>query len=165
MAIGWFICLMKEEATGSTLPVALRWCAISDLGSLYQAEGGRMHFTEVLGNHCIVKVKASEATLATIAATEGVTRIPLSRLDDSLSTLSNAQRTALRNKVLGMGYTASEVNAAFPDLKNATLGEVLRFCASRRLKPRWDAVNGVVVLDGAVQPCVAISDVDGEVTE
>lgn len=124
-----------------------------------------MHFTEVLGNHCLVKVRASATTLAAIAAAEGVTRIPISRLDDSLSTLSNAQRTALRNKVLGMGYTASEVNAAFPDLANATLGDVLRFCARRRRKPRWDAANGVVVLDGAVQQCVPISDVDGAVTE
>lgn len=165
MATAWFICLMKEKPTGKAFPVARRWCAISDMRSLFQADGGSMHFTEVLGNHCIVKVKASEATLATIANAEGVTRIPLSRLDDSLSTLTNAQRTALRNKVLGMGYTVSEIDAAFPNLAQATIGGVLRFCAGRRLKPRWDAVNGVVVLDGAVQPCVPISDVDGAVTE
>jgi hypothetical protein len=128
------------------------------------SQGGQWAETEVLGNYAIVKVRASDATLTTIAATEGFQRLPLTLLTESLSSLTGAQRTSIRNRLIAMGYTDTEINTALgANIGQRTLGQVLRFAASRRLKPRYDAMQDLIVLDGPVQTCRLIEDVDNEV--
>ena len=139
---------------------------MNDFTALIRADGGDWSESEVLGGYAVVKVRASAATLTIIAAEPGFQRIPRDLLDDSLSSLSTAQRRAIKDRLNAMGYTDAEISAALgnTNLNLVTLGQVLRFAASRRLKPRWDAVQLQIVLDGAFQACRAIDDVDVAVT-
>ena len=68
----------------------------------------------MLGQHALVKVVASAATLAQVAALPGVDRLPADRLDDPLSALTVAQRNALRDRITGLGYSVAELDAALP---------------------------------------------------
>ncbi len=160
MAIAWFLCPYKRDLV-ATKPV--RYCAMNDFTPLIAADGGRWSEIEILGDRAIVKVNASQSTLDTIAGAATFRRIPLAALDNPLSSLTGGQRTAIRNEILAAGYTLAEVNAAFPNLANNTLGQVLRFMATRRLKPRYDSGIDTIILDGTVQPCKSVDVVDGEV--
>jgi len=160
MAIGWFLCPYRRLAEPSR---AIRYCAMDEFTTTIRADGGDWREVEVLGNQAIVKVKASVLTLATIAGATEFRQIPLQRLDDSLSTLTAGQRTAIRDELLAAGYTLAEVQAALPDLSTVTLGDVLRFLATRRLKPRYDQGTDSIVLDGPVQACTDISTIDKSV--
>ena len=120
--------------------------------------------TEVLGQHAIVKVRASAAMLTSVGALAGVTRLPVDRLDDPLSSLTNPQKTALRNRVLALGYTAAEIDAALPNnLGTYTLRDVLGFIATRRRKVRYDAGTDTIIDDGPVQPVRPLGEVDAAV--
>lgn len=158
--IGWFVAPYKRLP--STVRIA-RYCAMDDFTALIQADGGDWREVEGLGNRCYVKVRASAATLSTINAAPGFTRIPLARLDDPLSSLTAGQRTAIRQRLLDAGYTLAAINAAIPNLAQATLRDVLRFAVSRRQKPRYDAATDTIVLDGADQPTGDIDRLDGVV--
>jgi hypothetical protein len=160
MAIGWFICSYRRR-----LPAALptRYCAMDDFTAQIRTDLGHWSETEILGDRAIVKVRAAITTLQTIAGTVGIRQLSLSLLNDPISSLSPAQRVALRGEALDAGYSAAEVNARFPDISIATLGEVLRFMASRRLKPRYDAATDTIVLDGVEQPCHSVDQIDAEV--
>jgi hypothetical protein len=163
MAIGWFLCQYKRS-TGSTIPV--RYCAIDEYSNLIKADGGAWSESEVLGNYAIVKVRATNEALTTIAAASGITRIPLTLLNDPMASLTQVQRTAIRNTIIDMGYTAEEITAALgTDLSPATLGDLLRFTARRRLKPRYEAATDTIFLDGETQPCRPIDDIDIAVKE
>lgn len=160
MAIGWFIAPYKRRSDPDRV---FRYCAMDDFTTQILADGGAWAETEVLGNCAVVKVNASTATLSTIAGTQGFQRIPLQRLDDPLSSLTNAQRNAIRNRILAMGYTSAEINASLPNLANVTLRQVLHFVTTRRLKPRYDPGTDAIVLDGAEQPVRQVESVDAEV--
>ena len=160
MAIAWFICPFKRRV-GARMPT--RYCAMDDFTVAINLDGGRWSETEVLGDRAIVKVNASAATLTLIANTATYRRIPLAALNDPLSSLTNAQRNAIRNEVLDAGYTVAEVNARFPNLANNTLGDVLRFMATRRLRPRYDSGTDTIVCDGAIQQCRSVDEVNEEV--
>lgn len=161
MSYAWFICTYKRR---KNTPRPIRYCAMDDFTKQINDDGGDWAETEVLGNYAIVKVRASDATLDTIANTSGFFRLPLNFLDASLSSLTGTQRTNIKDRLLAMGYTADDVTTALgSNLSTRTLGEVLRFAASRRLKPRYDAVSDQIVLDGEVQACKPIDDVDREV--
>jgi hypothetical protein len=157
--IGWYIVPYKRRLD-QALPV--RCPAINDYTAEICGAGGSWAETEVLGDRCLVKVRASAEVLAML---DGVyKRLPKERLDDALSDLSTAAKQKLKNEILGMGYSVGEVQAAFPgDLGDYCLGDVLHFMASRRLKPRYDAGAGEIILDGAVQVCRPVESVDGEV--
>ena len=136
-----------------------RYCQMDDFTSQITADGGTWSEVEVLGNHAIVKVRASAATHVLIDAQ--FQRIPVSRLDDPLNTLTTNQLLALRNKVVALGYSLPEINAALgSDLSLITLGQLLRFIASRRLKPRYDAGTDKIMLDGPVQVCESVDALD-----
>lgn len=159
MAIAWFLCPYKRSPRTDK---PARYCAMDDFTSLIEADGGRWSESEILGDRAIVKVNALPATLTTIAETATFRRIPLAALDDSLSTLTNPQRNAIKNEILDAGYTVAEVNARFPNLANVTLQEVLVFMATRRLKPRYDSGTDTIILDGPIQVCKSIDVVDSE---
>lgn len=162
MTVSWFICPYKQIA-GTKVPI--RYCAMDDFTALIVADGGAWAESEVLGGWAIVKVRASDATLSTINAATGFLRVPNNlRLSDLLSSLSGAQLTAINNRLLAMGYTQTEINNALGgNLSTVTLGQVLRFAATRRRKPRYDSATGTIILDGDIQPCWPVDNVDGEV--
>ena len=165
LAIAWFICGYK---TKSNRP-KMRYCAMDDFTRLIFSEGGSWSESEVLGGYAIVKVKASVTTLATIADTPGYHRIEGHwALNDTLNNLTVSQITMLTNKILAMGYTQSEIDTAMgttpASWQQKTLAQLLQFISQRRLKPRWDAENKRIVLDGTQQSCKPVVDVDIEVT-
>lgn len=161
MAIGWFIADYKRRL-GIDSPT--RYCAMDDYTVLIRADGGIWHESEVLGNRAIVKVRAAPSTLTTIAADANIRRLPKDALNISLSDLTTPQKNAIRNELLDAGYTAQELTARFgADLGAFTLGDVLRFMASRRLKPRYDKPTDTIILDGAIQPVRPIDDIDARV--
>ena len=161
MAVGWFIAPYARVLENRPHPS--RYCVMDDYTAQIRTDGGAWAETEVLGDRAIVKVRASDATLTTIAADVRIRRIPLNALDNPLSSLTVNQRTAIRNELLDAGYTVAEVNARFPNLANNTLREALTFLATRRRKPRYDSGTDAIILDGAVQSCRSVESVDASV--
>lgn len=128
------------------------------------ADGGGWAESEVLGQAAVVKVRAAAATLNQIAGEEGFLRVPVARLDDPLSSLTAAQKTAVRNRVVALGYTAGEVTSRFPgDLGDYTLRDLLGFVASRRRRVRYDEATDTVIADGEVVAPRPVDDVDAAV--
>ena len=168
MAVAWFVCgyVRRVDAEGAPIVPPERYCAMDDYTDIIAADGGAWSETEVLGGYALVKVRATEDTLTIIAGVTGILRIPrVWDLSTTLATLSTAQRTAIRNKILAMGYTEAEITAALgTNIAQRTLGQVLRFAAQRRLKPRWDVANDLIVLDGAYESCRSVDSVDAEVS-
>lgn len=162
MPVAWYLCpytAVTHRRTGD-----FRYCAMQDFNAQIMADGGAWAEAEVLGGCAIVKVRASSATLTAINAGVGFTRLPKDALDDPLSDLTNPQKIALRDKVISLGYTLEEITARFGnDLSQYTLRQVLRFVASRRLRPRYDAVQQAVVLDGVEETPLDLDVVDNAV--
>lgn len=163
MTIAWFIAPYKHD------PLNIhpgRYCSMNDYIDLIVADGGAWAGTEVLGNVDLVKVRASDATLATIAADVNIMRIPSHwKLSDTLGDLTAGQKNAILNKAQALGYSLAEIQTRFPaDLGTYTLGDVLRFIATRRLRDRYDADTDTIICDGIEQPVTPIWDVDGRVT-
>jgi len=162
MAIAWFIVSYKRRDVRGRPG---RYCAMDDFTEQIVAEAGAWAETEVLGNAALVKVRASSTLLDKIASVEGFKRIPIhSKLSESLADLSAAQKTAIRNKIVALGYSESEVGTSLGENIGAkTLGDLLRFIAQRRLKPRYDDKTGAIVCDGIAAPTRSIESVDAEV--
>ena len=160
MAIGWFLVPYKIDSNDP----GLRYCAMDDFTTQIHADGGGWSEAECLGNHAVVKVSAFTPTLDTIASEPGFIRVPMALLDNTLSELTQAQRTAIRNKVEALGYSATEIQEKLGvNLANVTLKQVLRFVLTRRLKPRWDGASGEIIIDGPIQVCKTIEKLDSEV--
>ena len=163
MAIAWFICTYKRDPSPGP---PTRYPAIVDYDDAISASGGAWAETEVLGNYALVKVRAAQGVLDSINSAPGYLRIPLRLLDDSLSRLTAQQRTAIKARLNAMGYDDSEILSALGNnLAQRTLGDVLRFAASRRRKPRYDVIQDIIVLDGAVQVCRPVADINREITD
>jgi len=162
MPIAWYICPYKRRNPGQTPPV--RYCAMDDFTTLIETDGGRWAESECLGNHAVVKVRAAAATLATINAEPGFTRLPKDALDDPLSSLTNAQKTALRNLITGLGYSLAELQDVFgSDIGQHTVRGVLAFICQRRLKPRYDVATDSIILDGPVQLPRSLESIEADV--
>ncbi len=165
--IGWYIVPFEintdEGAPGYPLR-STRRIAMCGYNQLIWGVGGRWHGIEVFGNRAIVKVKAPQVVLDTL---NGVfKRIPKNRLDDSLSDLPNGVKTALKNEILDMGYSLSEIVASFGnDLGQYTLRDVLQFIRKRRSIPRYDEVADEVVFDSGTRNCQPLEDVDERIQE
>ena len=164
MEIGWFLVPYKRRL-GTRRPT--RYCAMDDFTTLIVADGGAWTEAECLGNHAVVKVRASAAVLTTIEADVSFQRLPTTALQTVLRDLTVGQRAALQTKVLALGYTQAEMDAQLgtgATLGNRTVADVLRFVLQRRLKPRHDVVTDTIVLDGLVETCTSLDTVDGGVT-
>lgn len=110
-----------------------RVCSADRYTPQVHAEGGEWREVEILGNRCIFKLRSSAAVIAIYAADNDFRRLPKNSLDTLLSDLTNPQKTALRNFVLGLGYTSKEINQALPNnLGTYTLRDVVRFIIKRR---------------------------------
>jgi hypothetical protein len=163
MPVGWFLVPYKRRPDVFRV---VRYVAIDDLTPAIIADGGVWSEVEVLGQHAIVKVRAASGTLQDVANLAGVQRIPVARLDDSLSSLTNQQKTAIRNKVTSLGYSIAELQDRFPnDLGSYTLRELLLFIASRRRKVRYDVQADAIIDDGDVQPVRPLDDADSDVAD
>lgn len=159
MPVAWFIAPYKRRPDRER---PTRYCAMDDFTADILAAGGAWTETEVLGDRAIVKVRASVAVLTTLAGV--FRRLPKDALGTPLSDLTNGQKTALRNELTDAGYSLAELQARFgSDLGAHTLGDVLRFMASRRRKPRYDADTDTIVCDGVVENCRSPDHVDAEV--
>jgi hypothetical protein len=166
MAIAWFVCQYKLRP--ETRPI--RYCAMDDYTPAILADNGAWTESEVLGGYAVVKVRAAAATLTTIAGTAGYYRIPaFTRLADALATLTAAQRTAIQTRILAMGYTQAEIDTALGNTlalwRQKNLRTLLIFMAQRRLTPRWDSIQGQIVLDGELRDCRSIDLVDAEIAD
>jgi len=160
--VGWFIAPYVRDP--STLPRIRRYVVVDELTATIRADGGDWSETEVLGQVAIVKVRASAGTLSQVAALPGVTRLPVDRLDDPLSTLTAGQKTALRTRVQALGYTLPEIAGRFPnDIGTYTLRQLLHFIASRRRKVRYDQATDAIIDDGVIFTPRAVAEVDAAV--
>ena len=163
MPIGWFIIPYKRRIEDDN---PARYPEIDDYTVDIKAAGGQWSETEVLGNYCIVKVRASVGVLNAIAAVPGFKRLPKDRLDDPLSDLSVQVLKLIRDILEDMGYPLAEIKARFGnDLSIYTLRDVLKFATRRRLKPRYNAATDEIICDGIVQPVKPLETLDAEVTE
>jgi hypothetical protein len=162
MPVAWFICPYKRRIGA---PGPTRYCAMDDFTSQIVADGGDWSETEILGDAAIVKARASVGTLTIIAGTAGFQYIPLAILTSPLSSLTAGQRAAIVAKAQELGYSLAEIQARFPgaDLSTFTLGDVLRFLATRRLRPRYDVGTDTIICDGPSDPVRPVSDVDAAV--
>lgn len=142
MPVAWFIARYQHRLLRGGR-IAQRVNPVDAFTAQIGGDGGAWAECEALGQRAVVKVRASAGTITLIGQAPGVTRIPLGVLDDPLSTLTAGQRTNLRSLILDMGWTAADINARFPaGLASVTLGELLRFAASRRRAGRYDPTAG-----------------------
>lgn len=165
MAYGWFV-------TGFDIHPLFpnrRACMMNRYTPTIQADGGEWAESEVLGGSCLVKVRASDATLATIAAAAGFQRIPPRfTLATTLGDLTTAERNAILNRIIAMGYTAQELDAVMgsnlTQWRARTLRQLLNFICQRRLSPRFDETLRQIVLDGASVSCESPDSLDSKVS-
>ena len=159
MPIAWFIAPYKTKSTVSGL---YRYCAMDDFTQqIIYADGGNWSESEILGNVAVVKVKAAQTTLDTISSTVNFVKLPKVLLTESLSDLTPTQKTAILNKLTSLGYSVPEIkNALGDDIGSKTLADLLRFAATRRLKPHFNADQTQILVDGIEQRCRPIEDVD-----
>lgn len=164
MPTAWGIC-PYEVVTDSG--GQYRQCAAERYRAQILADNGALSYAEILGNHGLVKVRASTATLTAMNAEPGFVRIPKHwTLTDSLSDLTGPEKTALKNKLLALGYTLGELEAALSvDMGQRTLGDLLRFACSRWRRPLsiTDGVTIFELVDFPRRPR-SVESVDGEVT-
>lgn len=160
MPIAWFICPMKRRTPPPGWKL-LRYCAMNDFTPQINADGGSWAETEILNGWAVVKVKASDTTLSTIAGTTGFHRLPKNLLTASLSDLTTAQKNAIKNKLEDIGYSLTEIKDALGnDIGSKTLADVLKFAAKRRLLHRLDEATDTVIYDGSEQPVRTIESVE-----
>ncbi len=179
MAIGWFLVPYKRITPYTGPGFAGRYCAMLDFSADIKADGGAWRETEVLDTStppnggtagmALVKVRASAATLTTIGAADGNMRILAKvALTDTLSDLTSTQRNAILNRLQALGYTLAEISDALggnlANWRTRTFGQLLRFVARRRLKPRYDSGTDAVICDGVEVAPLPVDTVDAEVS-
>lgn len=159
MATAWYIADLVVPTVGPRAGMPnTRDCAVLAYADLIQQDGGRWGFVEVLGGRTVCRVRASVSTLQAIALDPHCRRIPADLLADPLSSLTAGRKSAIRQELLDMGYQLSELQASLgSDLGAVTLGQVLRFAATRRLRARWDGTS--VQWDGDALPCESVDAV------
>lgn len=168
MATGLFLTVYERANPGQSPPVRAPRIMRLFRTQIYadtsvSPSGGSMRFLEGLGHACICKVKDVAPTLLqTIAADPEVIRLPVTLLDDPLSSLTNAQKAVARDYLLARGFTLAEIQARFTtgNLGDYTVGDVLRFILKRRLKPRYDQATDSFICDGPEHPTTLIEYLD-----
>lgn len=138
MPLAWFDVPMRVGLDGGQ---PLRYCAMNDFNAQIFGDGGDWSEVEHLGNAALVKVRASDATLALIGAEPGFFPIPTRffRLEDSFADLTAGERNQIENAVLSLGYTQGELDAAMGSTlaqwRARTLNDLLGIVASRWRRP------------------------------
>lgn len=166
MATYWWLCRYVKAVGEFNKP----FVRVSAFELYYQdlvKEGAKWSYEEIAGNRCLVKAEMSDSLAQTIALDVHCMPLPLKRLDQTLGELSPQARSTLQDLAVEMGYTLTEIrNQLGNNLASVTLGQLLRFLASRRIKPRYNAEKTDVVFDGPVIPLRAslVDDLDGKVS-
>lgn len=167
MPTAWFIVPYTRKIETDERPnSATRWVDINNQQATIAADGGRWGEVEVLGNRAVVKVVTNtQAVLDNLA--NPYLRIPLSLLATQLNQLTTTQRNRIHTELNNMGYSDPEIQAALnlsglsaAQLGTKTLGDVLRFAASRRQVARFDSVSQNFILDGPIQACESVDALD-----
>lgn len=169
MPVAWYLAPYKRGDLPGGRPA--RYCAMDDFTPQIVADGGWWAESEGLGDHAVVRVRASAATLTLIDGTTGFVAVPKRwvRLLDSLSDMTSGERNQIQNKLLSLGYTQAQIDAALGSTlsqwRQKTLRDLLAFACSRRRKPRYDAATDTIFLDGPDQPTRAVESVVADVPE
>jgi hypothetical protein len=137
----------------------------------FTVDNGLLRERMCLGNHAIVKVYAdSTATLQAIAALAGTERLPKDRLDDTLADLTAAQKQALQDRILALGYTQAEIDAALgADIGTHTLRDVVQFIISKwrrggfTVDPVTRAITETGLVEQTADPAQEINTLDATV--
>ena len=133
------------------------------------ADGGAVQTSEGLGNHAVARVRASQATLDLIAAHAGVIRVPQRwlRLVDNFTDMTNGERNQIENKLLSVGFTQAEIDAALgstlAEWRAHTLHDLLNLVCSGRIESRRQGSN--IIFDGPVRPCRPVAELERLVNE
>lgn len=160
MPYAWYLTPYK---TKTVFGQPRRYCAMDDFTSTIFADGGNWSEIEILGNMAVVKVMVNTSTLlTTIDAATGFTRLPVDHFNDPVDSLPAAKKAAILNKLQSLGYSSNEVTAALGDLTGKTLADVLRFAATRKILPKFDAQKNIV-FTGATVSCDSVDALDSRV--
>lgn len=165
MTIGWYLVpnALRPSPRSVGNPYII-YCAADDYTQQITADGGDWSNTEVLGGYNIVKVRASDATLTMLAGL--FQRIPVALLDNSLSSLTAAQKNQIHTTINNMGYSDADITAAlgnFNQIGQKTLRQLLNFIASKRQIARYSAVSDSILYDGAIVAPTPVDVVDAAV--
>lgn len=152
MATYWWIC-RYVKAMGEFGRPFVRVSAFESYHDDLTKEGAKWRYEEIAGNRCLVRAEMSDALAQTIALDVNCLPLPLKRLDQTLGELSPQARSTLQDLAVEMGYSLTEIrNRLGNNVATVTLGQLLRFLASRRIKPRYSDDKTDVVFDGPVIP-------------
>ncbi len=163
MPSAWYLAPYKRRPDPE---LVIRYCAMDDFTPQILADGGSWAESEAMGDQAVVKVNASDATLNLIGSTPGFLALPRkwARLADGLASMTNGERNLIQTRLLQMGYTQAEINAAMGTSlalwRAKSFETLLALFASKRLKPRYDQAQDRIFVDGPVQPTRPIRDVD-----
>lgn len=158
MPVAFYVVPYKRR-TDIQSDLYLRYLAILDVANITT-----WRECEIRGNRAVVKVQAPSIVLTTLNGL--YKRLPVDSLDTTLSSLSNAAKTAIRDELLDEGFTLAEINAQFPGgVGNFTLGQVVRYAARHRHLFRYDKVaDAIIETTEESDNSAEIDDIDAAVT-
>jgi hypothetical protein len=163
-SIGWYIVPNATKASDRDPAIRSVYCAVSDYTTQIRADGGDWSNTEVLGGYNIVKVKASDTTLTML---DGLfLRVPVALLDNTLASLTAAQKNRVHDTLNTMGYSDADITAVLGNFNNIgqkTLRQLFNFVASKRQVARYNAAIDSVVYDGAIVVPTPVDAIDAAV--
>lgn len=145
MNIAWYIVPYKLNMTDIFMGNPSRYVAINDDLKTIAGEPDHWREIETIGNRALVKVKASDAVLATL--NNKYLRLPKDKIDDSLSSLSNNAITKIKEELLDMGYTIAQIKAKFGNavnLKAFTLRDVFNFITKGSKSMPLDSLDSLI---------------------
>lgn len=103
MAFAWFVC-PYDKITDAPTPFPARRCAMHRYIPIPNWVNGLWDEAEILGNHCVVKVSASDSMIATIEADPDFIRIPTDK-----TTIEDMKQLKIFNKLYDLTYTLQEI--------------------------------------------------------
>lgn len=155
---------MARRASTRPGTLATIYCSMDDYTAQIRADGGGWAESETLGGRAVVKVRASDATLTMLGSL--FLRIPVAALDNTLASLTTAQKNRIHTELNDMGYNDAEVTSVlgnFNQIGQKTLGQLLRFVLTRRQTARLNTLTDTIVYDGAIVSPTPIEDIDAAV--
>ena len=141
MPTAWYIVTYKLDTSRIFMGNATRYVAINDETSIVN----NWREIETIGNRALVKVSASDSVLTTLNSK--YLRLPKNKIDDSLSDLCNNAITKIKDELLDMGYTLTQIKAKFGNrvnLKNYTLRDIFNFIVKSSKSMKLDDLDSLI---------------------
>jgi len=129
---------------------ARRYCAMRDYIRVY-TEDSTWNEVELLGGVAVVRVDAPAETIALIDTDPEFFKLPTKAADVPLN-VTTKEGDAILIKLKELGYSQEELQQQLPDVKQATLVDVLKFAAQRRIETNYDKITDAIVYDGDAIP-------------